>query len=92
MDRVICAAGVSPSQAPAEDILRVDLYGTAVLLEAFGRIAARGGAGLVVSPQSERRMFAAGSDFLMDGGATASSFYGDLRILRARIREDGRAV
>ena len=56
MDRVICAAGVSPSQAPVENILRVDLYGTAVMLEVFGRIVARGGAGLVVSSQSERRM------------------------------------
>ena len=30
---LINAAGVSPSQAPIEAILKVDLYGTAVLLE-----------------------------------------------------------
>ena len=30
---VVNAAGVSPSQAPVEEILRVDLYGTNVLLE-----------------------------------------------------------
>ena len=30
---LVNAAGVSPSQAPVEAILRVDLYGTAVLLE-----------------------------------------------------------
>ena len=29
---VVNAAGVSPSQAPVEEILRVDLYGTSVLL------------------------------------------------------------
>lgn len=33
---LIHAAGVSPSQAPSEAILAVDLYGTAVVLEEFG--------------------------------------------------------
>ena len=33
----INAAGVSPSQAPIEVILEVDLYGTAVLLEEVGK-------------------------------------------------------
>lgn len=32
---LVNAAGVSPSQAPIETILKVDLYGTAVLLEEF---------------------------------------------------------
>jgi short-subunit dehydrogenase len=44
---VIQAAGVSPSQAPVEAILAVDLHGTAVLLEAFGAVIAPGGAGVV---------------------------------------------
>ena len=44
---LICAAGVSPSQAPVEKILRVDLYGTAVLLEEFGKIISEGGSGVV---------------------------------------------
>src|SRR5450755_813441 len=33
---VIHAAGVSPSQASPEAILKVDLYGTALVLEEFG--------------------------------------------------------
>src|SRR5579863_7475043 len=43
---VIHAAGVSPSQASPTAILKVDLYGTAVLLEEFGKVIARGGAGV----------------------------------------------
>lgn len=35
---LINAAGVSPSQAPVETILSVDLYGTAVLLEEVGKV------------------------------------------------------
>ena len=46
------AAGVSPSQASIETILKVDLYGTAVLLEEVGKVIREGGAGLVISSQS----------------------------------------
>lgn len=53
---MINAAGVSPSQAPIEAILKVDLYGTAVLLEEVGKVIAKGGAGLTVSSQSGWRM------------------------------------
>lgn len=53
---VVCAAGMSPSQAPVEDILRVDLYGTAVLLEEFGKVIADGGSGIVISSQSGHRL------------------------------------
>ena len=53
---VIHAAGVSPSQASPEAILRVDLYGTAVLLEEFGHVIARGGAGVVIASQSGHRL------------------------------------
>ena len=53
---LIHAAGVSPSQAPIETILEVDLYGTALLLEAFGAVIARGGSGVVISSQSGHRM------------------------------------
>ncbi|WP_334184661.1 SDR family oxidoreductase [Novosphingobium sp.] len=53
---LIQAAGVSPSQAPIEAILKVDLYGTALLLEEFGKVIAKGGAGIVISSQSGHRM------------------------------------
>lgn len=50
------AAGVSPSQAPVEAILKVDLYGTAVLLEEVGKVIAPGGVGVTISSQSGYRM------------------------------------
>lgn len=53
---LINAAGVSPSQAPIETILKVDLYGTAVLLEEVGKVIARGGVGVTISSQSGHRM------------------------------------
>ncbi len=53
---LINAAGLSPSQAPIEAILKVDLYGTAVLLEEVGRIIAPGGVGVTISSQSGHRM------------------------------------
>lgn len=53
---LVQAAGVSPSQAPIEAILRVDLYGTAMLLEEFGKVMAPGGSGVVISSQSGHRM------------------------------------
>lgn len=46
---LVNAAGVSPSQAPVEAILKVDLYGTAVLLEEVGKVIAHGGAGVTIS-------------------------------------------
>lgn len=53
---LVNAAGVSPSQAPVEAILKVDLYGTAALLEDAGEIIAPGGCGVTISSQSGRRM------------------------------------
>ncbi|MBR0258133.1 MAG: SDR family oxidoreductase [Synergistaceae bacterium] len=53
---LVNAAGVSPSQASVQDILRVDLYGTAVLLEEFGKVIAEGGSGVVISSQSGHRL------------------------------------
>ena len=53
---MINGAGVSPSQAPVEMILKVDLYGTAVLLEEVGKVIAEGGAGVTISSQSGWRM------------------------------------
>jgi NAD(P)-dependent dehydrogenase (short-subunit alcohol dehydrogenase family) len=53
---LINAAGVSPSQAPIETILKVDLYGTAVLLDEVGKVIKKGGAGVTISSQSGWRM------------------------------------
>lgn len=53
---LINAAGVSPSQASIETILKVDLYGTAVLLEDVGKVIANGGCGITISSQSGHRM------------------------------------
>lgn len=54
--RLIHAAGVSPTQAPPAAILQVDLYGTAVVLEEFGKVIAAGGSGVVIASQSGHRL------------------------------------
>lgn len=53
---VIHSAGVSPSQATAETILNVDLYGTALVLEVFGKVTGKGGSGIVIASQSGHRL------------------------------------
>lgn len=58
---LINSAGVSPSQAPIERILHVDLYGTAVLLEEVGKVIKEGGTGVTISSQSGHRMQALGA-------------------------------
>lgn len=59
---LINSAGVSPSQAPIETILKVDLYGTAVLLEEVGKVIKPGGVGVTISSQSGHRMPALGAE------------------------------
>lgn len=59
---LVNAAGVSPSQASVESILKVDLYGTAVLLEEVGKIIRRGGTGVTISSQSGHRLPALGEE------------------------------
>ncbi|MEN6333891.1 MAG: SDR family oxidoreductase [Phycisphaerales bacterium] len=53
---LIHVAGVSPTQASPATILKVDLYGTALVLEEFGHVIARGGAGVVIASQSGHRL------------------------------------
>ena len=53
---VIHAAGVSPSQATPATILKVDLYGTALVLEEFGTVIAWGGAGVVIASMAGYRL------------------------------------
>ena len=59
---MINAAGISPSQASIEQILQVDLYGTAVLLEEVGKVIKEGGSGITISSQSGHRMPALGKE------------------------------
>jgi NAD(P)-dependent dehydrogenase (short-subunit alcohol dehydrogenase family) len=59
---LVHAAGVSPSQASPEMILKVDLHGTAVLLEEFGNVIARGGSGIVIASQSGHRLGELGAE------------------------------
>ena len=53
---VIHTAGVSPSQATPAAILKVDLYGTALVLEVFGAVISQGGSGVVIGSQSGHRL------------------------------------
>jgi NAD(P)-dependent dehydrogenase (short-subunit alcohol dehydrogenase family) len=53
---LIHAAGVSPTQASVATILKVDLYGTALVLEEFGNVIVHGGAGVVIASQSGHRL------------------------------------
>lgn len=53
---LVNAAGVSPSQASVETILKVDLYGTAVLLEEVGKVIKPGGVGVTIASQSGHRL------------------------------------
>lgn len=53
---LVHAAGASPSMSSPELIIRVDLYGTAVVLEAFGDVVAPGGAAVVIASQAGHRL------------------------------------
>ena len=84
----INAAGVSPSQAPIEQILKVDLYGTALLLEEFGKVIKQGGTAVTISSQSGHRMPAltAEEDRLL--ATTPTEELLDLQILNHRNIKD----
>lgn len=79
---LISAAGVSPSQAPVEKILEVDLYGTAVLLEETGRVIEPGGTGVHISSQSGWRMPALGAEVDKQLACTPPEDLLDLEILQ----------
>lgn len=53
---LVNAAGAVPDSSPIEQILRTDLYGTAVLLEEVGRVIAVGGAGITIGGQGAYRL------------------------------------
>ena len=48
----IDTAGASPHQTNPEHILNLDMVGTGYAVDAFGKVMARGGAGLVISSQT----------------------------------------
>lgn len=79
---LINAAGVSPSQAPIETILKVDLYGTAVLLEEVGKVIKEGGTGVTISSQSGYRMPALGVEIDEQLATTRTEELLDLEVLQ----------
>ena len=48
----IDTAGASPNQASPEHILALDMVGTGYAVDAFGKVMAKGGAGLIVASQT----------------------------------------
>ena len=84
----INAAGVSPSQAPIETILKVDLYGTAVLLEEVGKVIKEGGAGVTISSQSGHRMKQLGAKIDEELATTPTEELLDLEVLQPENIED----
>lgn len=85
---LVNAAGVSPSQASIETILKVDMYGTAVLLEEAGKVIAPGGAGVTISSQSGHRMPQLSAEEDEQLACTPAEKLLDLEILRPeKIRD-----
>ena len=85
---LINAAGVSPSQAPIETILKVDLYGTAVLLEEVGKVIAPGGVGVTISSQSGHRMPPLGTEIDEQLATTPTEELLSLEVLRPENIKD----
>jgi NAD(P)-dependent dehydrogenase (short-subunit alcohol dehydrogenase family) len=79
----INAAGVSPSQASIEQILQVDLYGTALVLEEFGKVISEGGTGVTISSQSGYRMPALSAEVDRQLATTPTEELLNLEILKA---------
>lgn len=84
----INAAGVSPSQAPIEAILKVDLYGTAVLLEEVGKVIRGGGVGVTISSQSGHRMKQLGAKIDEQLATTPTEELLDLEVLQPENIDD----
>ena len=86
--RFINAAGVSPSQAPIDVILKVDLYGTAVLLEEIGKVIKEEGTGVIISSQSGHRMKQLGAVIDEQLATTPTEELLDLEILQVENIDD----
>lgn len=85
---LVNGAGVSPSQAPIETILKVDLYGTAVLLEEVGKVIKEGGTGVTISSQSGHRMPALGAEVDEQLAITPTEELLDLEVLQEENIKD----
>ncbi len=53
--QLVQAAGLSPAMAPPDAILKVDLYGTALVFDEFSRVIAPGAAAVVISSMAGYR-------------------------------------
>ena len=85
---LINGAGVSPSQASIETILKVDLYGTAVLLEEVGKVIKDGGVGVTISSQSGYRMKDLGAEIDNRLATTPTEELLDLEVLQIKNIKD----
>lgn len=85
---LVNGAGVSPSQASIETILKVDLYGTAVLLEEIGKVIKDSGVGVTISSQSGHRMPALGVEIDEMLAITETNKLLDLEVLQPHNIQD----
>lgn len=85
---LVNGVGVSPSQASIETILKVDLYGTAVLLEEIGKVIKDGGVGVTISSQSGHRMPALGVEIDEMLAITETNKLLDLEVLQPHNIQD----
>lgn len=85
---LIVSAGVSPSQASPSTILKVDLYGTALVLEEFGKVIAEGGAAIVIASQSGHRLPALSLEQNKALATTAVEELLNLPMLQAELMTD----
>lgn len=85
---LINAAGVSPSQTTPDQVLKVDLYGTSVLLEEFGKVMAAGGSGVIISSQSGHRLPALGEETDRKLAMTPTDKLLDLDVLQPDVITD----
>ena len=89
---LINAAGVSPSQTTSAQVLKVDLYGTSVLLEEFGKVMAEGGSGVIISSQSGHRLPALGTKVDQQLAMTPAEELLDLDVLQPAVIKDSLAA
>ena len=85
---LINGAGVSPSQVSIETILKVDLYGTAVLLEEVGKVIKEGGVGVTISSQSGHKMKDLGAEIDNRLATTPTEELLDLEVLQIKNIKD----